>query len=224
MSEPRRQTAYKCTVKQILESKYITQQGWEPNYLELGNLKVSRINLFAALVAKEGSNLVVDDGTGQLSLMLFQNQEIAINLKVGDILLIIGRPRVYNEQKYVVPEILKPIIDKRWVEYRKKELGSISFKNRINNDAKIKPIKKEYVKPVNINEKVEKIKITEKDDSKTLSQKIIDAIRTLDSGEGANIDSIIQEINIPKTEETIQNLINEGEIFEIRAGKVKVLD
>jgi hypothetical protein len=32
MPEVKRQTAYKCSVKMILDGKYVQRPGWEPNY------------------------------------------------------------------------------------------------------------------------------------------------------------------------------------------------
>ena len=123
MAEIQRQTAYKCTIRQILESKYVQQQGWEPNYLEMDiNKKVGRVNIIAAVVSKENNTITVDDGSGQINLILFQDQERANNIDIADLLMIIARPREYQNQRYLVPEILKKIEDTRWVKYRKKEL------------------------------------------------------------------------------------------------------
>jgi hypothetical protein len=53
---------------------------------------------------------------------------------------------------------------------------------------------------------------------------ILDTIRKLDKGEGANINDIIKHSGLEKAEKYLKSLINEGEIFEIRTGKIKVLE
>jgi len=72
MADIKRQTAFKCTISQITQGKYIVQQGWEPNYIVLNDEKISRINLIAVVVQKEGSVLTVEDGTGKIEVRLFQ--------------------------------------------------------------------------------------------------------------------------------------------------------
>lgn len=246
MADIQRQTAYKCKVKQILEAKYIQQQGWEPNYLEISNIRAGRINLMAAIVSKENNTITVDDGTGQVNLILFQNQEMANNLDVADIITIIGRPREYQGQRYIVPEILKILEDKKWIEYRKKELELQEIdinkseekepEEKLKNDKKViknnKSMPQEYVldevetkNPELQSAKIEPLfkSATEKKPDNT-SQKIINAIKKFDTGPGANMEDIITEVNHPDAEKYINILINEGEIFEIRAGRIKILD
>ena len=56
------------------------------------------------------------------------------------------------------------------------------------------------------------------------TQKIFRIIKKLDKGAGADIEDILLESGIENAEKYITTLINEGEIFEIRPGKVKVLE
>lgn len=208
MPDIKRQTAYKITIQQILEGKYIQRQGWEPNYIESNNLQISRINLLAVLVEKQGNNLTVDDGTAKISLMLFTEQQKADNISVGDILLIVGRPREYNEKRYIVPEIIKKIQNKAWIKYRKKELEIQDLKVPKRAEEKKIPETKEI--PL------------EKPDNFIL--KILDAIRAVDKGDGADTDKVIKECKVKDAEKHITTLLNEGEIFEIRPGKLKILE
>ena len=54
-------------------------------------------------------------------------------------------------------------------------------------------------------------------------QIIIEIIEQKDSGDGVGVDEIILESGIENCEKIINNLLEEGEIFEIRPGTVKVL-
>ena len=198
MAEIKRQTAYKASIKQILEAKYVVNQGWEPNYLLLGELRAARINLIAIIIAKEGNTYTVDDGTGKIQLRTFTEKEF--DSKTGDLVLIIGKPRIFNESKYVVPEILKKLKDKTWLVQRKEELKHL----------KIKPVQPQII---------------EQSTPETKSPiQIIEKIKQLDTGEGVKYEELIKEINSVDTEKYIELLMNEGEIFEIRPGYIKVLD
>ncbi len=52
---------------------------------------------------------------------------------------------------------------------------------------------------------------------------IIKTIKEFDKGDGADIEEIISKLNSIKAESIISSLIKEGEVFEIRPGRVKVL-
>lgn len=206
MPDIKRQTAYKCTISQLNNGKYVVQQGWDPNYIEIGNLKVSRVNLMVTLLSKDGNVLMTDDGTGKIEIRLFTDQERADNLNVGDVILVIGRPREYQNKRYVVPEILRKIENKKWIKHRRKELDSFSLKLPEPEEKQPEPEPvQETLKP-------------------NFSFKIIETIKKLDKGSGADKEAVIKECGVEKAEEQIEILLNEGEIFEIRAGMLKVLE
>jgi len=45
----------------------------------------------------------------------------------------------------------------------------------------------------------------------------------LDSGEGADIEDVIVKADVKDCEPLLNSLIKEGEIFEVRPGRIKVL-
>jgi hypothetical protein len=49
-------------------------------------------------------------------------------------------------------------------------------------------------------------------------------IRRLDKGDGADITEVIKESKDENAEKIIKNLIKIGELFEIRPGKIKILE
>ena len=89
-------------------------------------LKVSRVNIIAAMIYKSEdfnySSAVIDDGTGRIQLRSFENNAYFSKIDVGDIVLIIGKIREFNNEKYIVPEILKRINNAKWVDVRRLEL------------------------------------------------------------------------------------------------------
>ena len=53
--------------------------------------------------------------------------------------------------------------------------------------------------------------------------KILNIIAMLDQGRGVDIQDIISSTKFEKTESLVQNLIEEGEVFELSPGRVKLL-
>jgi molecular chaperone DnaK (HSP70) len=49
-------------------------------------------------------------------------------------------------------------------------------------------------------------------------------IRKKDEGTGVEIEDIVKNSKVPSTEEIIESMLKEGEIFENLPGKVKILE
>ena len=128
-----RQPAIKITISHLLFCNYVEQNDDEPNYLELASgEKLYRLNLIAIILDKENvgaiTNLLVDDGTGKIVLRSFEENKNIEKLSVGDSVLIIGKLRKYNQEKYVSPEIIKKI-NPGWLKLRSLELMNNTCKN-----------------------------------------------------------------------------------------------
>ncbi len=223
MPEIKRQTAYKCSIKHILEGSYIQRPGWDPNFIQLGSLQISRVNLMAVVVSKDGNSTIIDDGTGQIQVMSFGEQKFT-DFDVGNIVMIIGRPREYNQKRFIAPEIIKKINDSKWVEYRQKELAVQRLELP---EPELVTVKKE------IETDEEKIKQRERILTASFADEIVEndyasiilsAIKKFDKGDGAPIQDVIRESKLEKADKFITDLLNEGEIFELRAGRLKLLE
>ena len=216
-----RQTAYIVSVNEIHSSIYTKSEGeWEPNYLPIRNRKVSRVNLIGVVInVEEGENkgFSIDDGTGTISIRIFDPEQSQPRVEIGDIILVIGRPREYNNEKYIVPEIIKEIKNGLWMELRKKELDKFGA---------LKPVEEPKTQIVEETSKNESPKTEEivQDSPQTDSEKIFSIIKKIDSGEGADIDEVVKQVNIQDGEKTINSLLAEGEIFEVKPGRIKVLE
>jgi RPA family protein len=204
----KRQVAYKLMIKDILDSKYIKEEGWNPNYLILKNEKqVSRINIIGTIINKQFDgtqnyqNVIIDDGTGNISLRNFENNDLIKDLNIGNSVLVIGKPREFGNQIYIVIEIIKKIKEPLWIELRKKELMN-----------KIKQ-RKQNIEVYDVKEEI----INEEPD-------IISFIKNLDKGDGVDIMTLIENSKEKNIERKINNMIKIGELFEIRPGKIKVLE
>ncbi|MBU1976562.1 MAG: hypothetical protein KKA62_01260 [Nanoarchaeota archaeon] len=275
-----RHTAVKSTIKNILLSDYIQENEDNLNYILTPNKEtVFRVNVMAVIVNKEkqGSitNFLIDDGTGKIILRSFEEDQKINLLDIGNLILIIGRVRIYNQEKYLSPEIIKktrPL----WLKLRSLELNitkeqcpeeekieidsflpkSINKKevvNKLKVEFKKEPLEKtkeqdqEKNKEDKINLELRKnlpftaskedlieeiideetvaedsLEINE-EDSLLPVQKLSKLIQELDQGEGVLIEEVIEKSPLDKTEELIEKMLLNGDIFQNMPGKIKVL-
>ncbi len=216
-----RQTAYLVGIDEIHPSQYTKSEGeWDPNFLTIRGLKVSRVNIIGVVisVSEDKNTFSVDDGTGNISVRIFDSNSLQVSLEIGDIILIIGRPREFNEEKYIVPEIVKHIQDEIWLEIRKKQLEKLRKEIPPQQERIVEPIK-EAPKTEAV---VEKEETVVEEETTTEADKVFSLIKKLDSGEGVEIEEIIKQH--PEAEKIVNSLLQEGEIFEVKPGKVKVLE
>jgi len=220
----KRQVSYKVKINDILKGEYIKEEGeWVPNYIKIGNDKVSRVNIMAVIVSKENLEntnyqiLLIDDGSGKISIRSFEEGTNFDNLNIGDFVTVIGRPREYFNEKYIVSEILKKVEDSSWIEVRKLELN----KNNEIKEQEQPPSSKPEIKsePTNNEEVIEEVQ--EEDD---INKKIFDLIKEIDVGEGADTQEVITKSKVEKAEGIITKLLEQGEVFEIKPGKLKILE
>lgn len=210
----KRQIAYKVGVSDILGNKYIREDGWLPNYIEINQKKVSRVNFIGVIISKEKSeesyNFVVDDGSGRIQLRFFERGE---GLFIGDLVTVIGRPREFGGDIYLVPEIIKKISNPEWVEVRKTELRIEKQKYGSKTVNEEKACSEELT--------VENEEFVEEQNP---TAKILSAIRELDTGNGVSYEEITEKSKINNAEQIIRRLLEEGDVFEIKSGKYKVLE
>ena len=186
----KRQVAYKVRISDILD-----------------NVNISRVNIIATIVYKsEASNYnsaVIDDGTGRISLRSFENNAAFSKIDVGDTILIIGKIRKFNDEKYIMPEIFKKINNMEWLNLRKLELRNKSY---INDS--IKTENKDVIKEAVVGN----------------MGYVYSVIKKLDTGDGVSVEDVIKTSNDKNTENVIKVLLENGDVFEIRPGKLKVLE
>jgi RPA family protein len=200
--------ALKASIIQIMEGE--EEQG-EFTLIKISGKTVARVNVIGAIVAKDedGQTALIDDGTGTIRVRTFgEEQKPIVNLEIGDIVNIIGRVRSYSGERYVSVEIIK----KTTAAYKKLRELEIQLSN------KNAPVQKTVAKAENIYEDA----LPEEDFSGAM--KIRELIRELDSGKGADLMEITSKTDVPNPDTVIKNLLEMGEIFEVRPGKLKVLE
>jgi len=200
----KREIAYKLRIGDILAGKPILEQeSGRFNILELGDKKIIRVHIIANVIDKftsEGekkfANLTIDDASGQIQIRAFGDDIVLFNdISQGHTLRVIGVLRTFNNELYILPEIIK-IIDPRYLLVRKLEIE------------KLKP-------PSEI----------KKEEMFAVKDKIIKSIKDAEAQEGIDSERLIMEIRASPDiiNQEIRKLLEEGIIYEPRPGKLRYL-
>jgi RPA family protein len=202
----KRNIAYKLRIGDILIGKPILDNE-RFSFLELGDKKVIRINLVGNIVDKyesEGESkylsLTLDDGSGQIKLKCFGDDSDKFrNILQGQTILVIGLLRVFNNEIYVSPEIIKEI-DIRYLLIRKLEIEKERNKN--NNPS------------------------MQRGQINAARDRILEMVKNSETQGGLETDYLIinlREISPAVINQELKRLLEDGIIFEPRPGKVRWL-
>jgi RPA family protein len=145
---------------------------------------------------------MVDDGSGTMEVRSF-DQSLP-TLEVGNLVRVVGRPRVYNDQLYISMEIMVKLDDTKWLAWHQKLLEHF---------AKERP-------EVPGQEEVHVDEITEEEHD---YEPILSMIDEMDTGEGVDMEAVKEKLDVPDPQGLLEKLLLHGEIFEIRPGRIKVL-
>ena len=199
----KRQTAYKIRIGDMLNAKYIKTEGLNPNYLEIYGKEISRINVVGVVVQESEQDnyktLVIDDGTGKIHARVFERNVLLDKIGISDVVIIIGRPREFSSEKYILIEIIKKI-DPIWAKARKLELEKIGNKSNFLES-----------------------KLNGEGISPSSTGQIVKMIKELDKGDGVSIEDLSSK-DIGDCDKMIDTLLKNGDIFEIKPGRLKVLE
>lgn len=225
----KRNTAFKVWISDLLNSAPVVSDG-SPNSFRVNNKSVHRVNLTANVVFKFDTpdrsycSLTVDDGSASIRLKSWrEDTALLADVNVGDMVLVIGRPRIFNGETYITPELIKILSDPNWELVHKlmllKEFGPAS---KISVSEEVDELSFDPPKPV-VNSVVEE-EIVE-DVSETLRQKILSALESNSSDQGLEISKVVELSGLGESqvESIVHDLIMEGEIFEPRKGFLKVV-
>ena len=94
----------------------------------------------------------------------------------------------------------KKIEHTQWIELRKKEV------------------------PLTIKQAEQEENISTSLTQESTLQKIIQLIQKKDTGRGAEYEEIVKESNIANAEDLIKTLLENGDIFQVSPGKIKILE
>jgi RPA family protein len=179
--------------------------------------------VIGTVVQKDSSDsyqsITIDDGTGVINIRGFEDRsKLFEGISVGDAVMIMGRPRQFGSQVYMAPEIVRRIMDRRWIDVRMLELPATALPSA-------EEVASAKAPALSGDDSVEEIDISSRSDTKGigLPQKVLAQIRELDKGEGASYDDVAQRLG-DQAEAVIKMMMEQGELFEIKPGKLKVLE
>ena len=201
----KRHIAYKLRIGDLLIGKPV-MDGERFSFLELGNKKITRVNIIGNIIErydsegeKKYSFLTLDDGSGQIKLKIFGDDvERFKNIGQGETVLVIGVLRYFNNETYISPEIIKEL-EPKYLLVRKLELEK---------------------------EKNKASQTLGRDQIIAVKDKILGTIKNSEENGGIETDKIImslQEISPVIINQELQKFLEEGIIFEPRPGKVRYL-
>ncbi len=213
----KRQVAHKIRLNDILEGRYVKEDGIKPNYVLLKNgNQVSRVNVIGTVInsqtdpATRAQTITIDDGSGKITVRSFDAAFSFQNAAPGSTVNLLGKVREFGNERYLMPEIIKPIL-RSWVAVRKMELELNDAKDMKRAGAK-KQAEEQYAD------------FEEEIVMENQYLQIIDLIKKSDSANGADTEEIILKSNVEDAEKKIRTLLEEGEIYEIKPGRLKVLE
>ena len=202
----KRETAHKLRIGNLLRGTQIFETSETLNkrllHIELGNKRILRVNVVANVVDKYESetesrfaSITLDDGSGQIRVRVFgEDINKFKEITQGNTLIVIGLLRSYNQELYILPEIIRKI-DPRYLLVRKLEIEK--SEKPLANNKEIKSLREEIsnmIKEAEANEGIDK-------------DQIIMSIKS-------QPELITQEI---------QKLLEDGIIYEPRPGRVRYL-
>ena len=199
--EFKRHIAYKLRIGDILAGKIILNDE-RFKYLEFQNKQIIRANIIANIIDKffqEGekkyATLTLDDASGQIRVKAFGDDIIKLeNFNQGDTIQIIGLLRVWNNEIYILPEIIKNR-DPKYLLLRKFE---------IELD---RPKELEKSELTELRDKI--LKIIKRDDG--------------NGGSDINSMTSELKTTLPTINKEIKKLLEDGLVFEPRPGKIRYL-
>jgi len=223
-----RQSAVKTVIRELLQAEFHQETESKPNFITLNSGEiVFRVNVLGIVLRKEKqgniTNLLVDDGTGNMVVRLFEENKKINEIEIGAVILILGKLRIYAEEKYLSPEIIKKI-NPLWLKVRALEFSDF-----------FSPLATRTFSPPPLPEKVE-FKTAEEFEEEVISaeaplfstmnlstEKILQLIKELDRGEGASMEELIEKSALEGVEDFLKRMLERGEIFQVVPGKIKIL-
>ena len=215
-----RQLAHKVWIADLFAGVYVASTGeFEPNYLAIDDVKIARVNVIGTVVEKFvgelGSYVTVtlDDGTWSIQLRAFKDDvRLLESVSIGDVVLAIAKPRTYQEELYLLPEIVKKIANPNWELLRKVELLNVRGRPKQAQRAAAEVVQGEQIQVV-----------AEKRDQ-GLRNKALEIIAQ-HSEFGISMDVLAERLdkNLVDAEGIVDGLVREGLVYQDRPGWYKIV-
>ncbi len=245
--ERKRLTAIKTRIKPVVTGTYITQPGFESNYvLTDTGIRHSRVRIMATIVDKflsesgKLASITLDDGTATIRAKIFNTSAFFDKVSIGDVVDLVGRLKEYQGEIFVLPEIVRKTDNPNWELLRELEIrgfqkewndkrGSVIENSKQTSDMdELKKIMKERyaILPEEVEAIMQSVTaIAEEAPQVRQKDIILRLITELDSGEGCDYSELISKSGLPEDaiDSVVEELLEEGNCFEPKPGKIKKL-
>ncbi|MCS7131874.1 MAG: OB-fold nucleic acid binding domain-containing protein [Hadesarchaea archaeon] len=242
-----RSTAYKVKIWELVNGKYVRPaEGTEPSYLLTPwGQRISRARVMATVVDKYLSNdqtyaaLWLDDGSETIRLKAWREDiKTVADLKIGELVDIIGRVREYEGEVYLVPEMVSRVYDPNWELVR--ELEILRARRQALMEGKLpQPTQKPRLEvrqlEIEVPPSAPTPELTAEDLGEAeeplpevpeeVKKKTLLAFDRLDKGSGVTPIELAAELDMrqDQVEDVLRVLIADGEVYEPKVGKFKRL-
>jgi RPA family protein len=206
--------------------------------------KVSRVNIVGTVVDKFLSEdgryaaLTVDDGSGAIRIKAFGEdvkifQKFFEDFKTAGAVLAIGSVKEYSGEIYVRADVLKKagpgnevfrrlelldgLVDRKKVVEKLRQMAPHATREALEEYAKRLGIDRDSVGTV--------LETALRQEEVDYTPRILEIIKSLDSGEGAEISKIFEFAELPDsaTERAVNRLFDSGKIYEPSPGRLRVI-
>ena len=244
--EIKRQTAIISRISDLNKSRFVKKEGFEPSYVltDLG-VKITKVKIMGVVVNKYMSDdgnyaaITIDDETDAIRVKFFkENVEMMSEINEGDLVVVVGRPREYADEIYIIPNFVRKINDlNAFILHKLEILKELKHRKKIfdivnsqkSNFADLEELKaflqKEYFLDEEIDGIIEYLAFLEGSSEKDYKSLIIEKIKELDNGKGVELAKLTQELDIPIEilSENINEMLEEGVCFEPLPGTIKMV-
>jgi len=245
----KRLTARRALAEDLVNGKYYTREGFQSNYLITPRgQRISRVKIVGTVATKFVNDeesyafIVLDDGTETIRAKFFQDLGDYEKVDEGDLVMVIGKLREYEDEIYINPEVVREVEDPNLMTLNLSEV--VRELARLKKDKeKMEELKEENpdgyedmladeigaerARGLLEAEGVEGEVSTdeEEEEDSELRKEVLGSIEDIDEGEGASYQEIIDEVDAEesKIDNVINDLLTEGTCFEPRPGKIKKL-
>jgi len=239
--EKKRLTACKTRIDAISKGKFVAQEGFNPSFVQSqSGLRLSRVRILATAVDKfvsengKFASLTLDDGSDTIRAKVFNALSLFEKIEKGDIVDVVARIKQYQDEVYLLPEIVNKVGDPNMEILRKLEIQEqeaealrkrqlvLQYKSQVADISELIKFMKERF---GIEQEEVESYLQETPQQRESKSEILKLIATLDSGEGCDYQELIQASGIPESalEAAVSELLEDGSIFEPRPGKIKRL-
>lgn len=220
MEQINRLVAHKLWLNDLRENNFVVTTGeFESNYILLNDKQISRINVIANVVNKFQNEdkiyvtITIDDSSAQIRLKTWrEDTRILDNINIGDIVLVIGKIKRYNDEVYILPEIVKK------VSPNEELLRKLELIKEYGLPQEPKEIKLEKEKEPEIT--YEEINFA----SSNLRNELLNLIEKNEENLGIALEEIKTELhsNLEEVNKILEEVIKEGQVYEVK-GRYRLL-